>query len=308
MFAKAFKSEAYRISRMKSPYILIAVLMCVLFLINFLYMCVDLYGLMGLSKEDVEQIQEMGTSLEGYEESFMAGFQAGLDTSENINEEQAPIKILGEGPLYGESVAVIYSMDVSSLYEALLLAIFIGLYIGNIYSTGLDRNLNVFAGKRMMLFGTRMLMISIYSLVLHVFSWLTAWMSAALMGASVEFAFDKAFVLYFIVTWLLLTSFGCIVASMTHITRSKAAGITLGIILSAGILSTIMSIASLMLQRKLGLESEFNLGNYTVTQNLATVNLYSDGHFVVRALICAVVYFAAAYILSLMIVRKRDIA
>lgn len=308
MFAKAFKSEAYRISRMKSPYILIAVLMCVLFLINFLYMRVDLYGLMGLSKEDVEQIQEMGTSVEGYEESFMAGFQAGLDTSENINEEQAPIKILGEGPLYGESVAVIYSMDVSSLYEALLLAIFIGLYIGNIYSTGLDRNLNVFAGKRMMLFGTRMLMISIYSLVLHVFSWLTAWMSAALMGASVEFAFDKAFVLYFIVTWLLLTSFGGIVASMTHITRSKAAGITLGIILSAGILSTIMSIASLMLQRKLGLESEFNLGYYTVTQNLATVNLYSDGHFVVRALICAVVYFAAAYILSLMIVRKRDIA
>ena len=267
MFAKAFKSEAYRISRMKSPYILIAVLMCVLFLINFLYMCVDLYGLMGLSKEDVEQIQEMGTSVEGYEESFMAGFQAGLDTSENMNEAQEPIRILGEGPLYGESVAVIYSMDVSSLYEALLLAIFIGLYIGNIYSTGL-----------------------------------------ALMGASVEFAFDKAFVLYFIVTWLLLTSFGGIVASMTHITRSKAAGITLGIILSAGILSTIMSIASLMLQRKLGLESEFNLGNYTVTQNLATVNLYSDGHFVVRALICAVVYFAAAYILSLMIVRKRDIA
>ena len=105
MFAKAFKSEAYRISRMKSPYILIAVLMCVLFLINFLYMCVDLYGLMGLSKEDVEQIQEMGTSVEGYEESFMAGFQAGLDTSDNMNEAQEPIRILGEGPLYGESVA-----------------------------------------------------------------------------------------------------------------------------------------------------------------------------------------------------------
>lgn len=293
---------------MKSTYILIAVLMGIFLLTNFLYMRVDLYGLMGLSKEDVEQIQEMGTSAEGYEESFIAGFQAGMDTSENLNDASEPITVLGEGPMYEESVAMIYSMDVSSLSEALLLAIFIGLYIGNIYSTGLDRNLNVFAGKRMMLFGTRMLMISIYGLVLHIFTWITALLSAALMGKSVVLAIDKAFVIYFIITWFLLTSFGCIVASMTHVTRSKAAGITLGILLSVGILSTIMSIASLVLQKKLGLESDFNLGNYTVTQNLATINLYSDGHFVVRAIICGAVYFAAAYILSSMIVRKRDIA
>ena len=162
MFVQAFKSEAYRISRMKSTYVLIAVLVAVIVLINFLYMCVDLYGLMGLSREDVEQIQEMGTSVEGYEESFMAGFQAGLDSSENIAEGEAPVRILGEGPMYGESVAMIFSMDVSSLYEALLLAIFVGLYIGSIYSTGLDKNLNIFAGKRTLLFSTRIIMIAIY--------------------------------------------------------------------------------------------------------------------------------------------------
>ena len=293
---------------MKSTYVLIAVIVAVIVLINFLYMCVDLYGLMGLSREDVEQIQEMGTSVEGYEESFMAGFQAGLDSSENIAEGEAPVRILGEGPMYGESVAMIFSMDVSSLYEALLLAIFVGLYIGSIYSTGLDKNLNIFAGKRTLLFSTRIIMIAIYSFVLHVFTWFTSIFSAAIMGESVTMAFDKAFVLYFLITWLLATAFGCIVASMTHVTRSKAAGITLGIILSAGILSTLMSVASLMIQKKLGLESDFNLGNYTVTQNLATINLFSDGHFVLRAIICAGIYFAAAFIISLFIVRKRDIA
>lgn len=308
MFAKAIQSEAYRISRMKSTYVLMAVLVAVLILINFMYMCVDLYGLMGLSKEDVEQIQEMGTSVEGYEESFMAGFQAGLDSTENMNEEDKPITILGEGPMYGESVAMVYSMDVSSLYEVLLLAIFVGLYIGNIYTTGLDKNLNIFAGNRTLLFAVRIILIAAYAFALHVVTWFTSLLSAALMGGGVTLAFDKAFIMYFLITWILVVSFGCIVASMTHVTRSKAAGITLGIILSAGILSTIMSIASLMLQKKLGLESDFNLGNYTVTQNLATINLYSDGHFVLRAIICAAVYFAVAYVFSLSIVKKRDIA
>ena len=307
MFIRAFKSELYRISRMKSTYVLPAVLVVLVLLINFIYMSVDLYGLMGFSKSDIENMQEMGTSAEGYEESFMSGFQAGLHSSESI-EEGTTMTILGEGPFYNESVATIYSLDIGSLYELLLMAIFIGLYIGNIYSTGLDKNLNIFAGKRVLLYGARMLMISLYSLALHVFTWVISVLSAAIMGASVNLEFGKAFFLYFLISWLLTIAFGCIVASMTHFTRSKAAGITLGIILSAGLLSTIMSVASLMLQKKLGLESTFNLGNYTVTQNLASLTLFSDGHYVVRAITCALIYFLAAFISGMAVVRKRDIS
>lgn len=307
MLIKALKAEIYRISRMRCTYVLPIVLVVLVLMINFIYMGVDLYGLMGYSKEDIETLQEMGTSAEGYEDSFMTGFQAGLHSSESI-EEGAPVKILGEGPFYNESVATIYSLDVGSLYELLLIAIFVGLYIGSIYSTGLDKNLNTFAGSRTLLFGARIFLISLYSLVLHIFTWFISILSAAIMGASVNLEFDKAFILYFLISWLLTISFGCIVASVTHFTRSKAAGITLGIILSAGFLSTIMSVASLMLQRKLGLEGTFNLGNYTVTMNLASLTLFSDGHYVLRAIICAVIYFLCAYITGVMVVSRRDIS
>ncbi len=307
MFAKAFKSEFFRISKMKSTYILPAVLVVIVLITNFIYMAVDLYGLMGFSREDVEAIQQMGTSAEGYEESFMSGFQAGINSTENMQADSEFV-ILGEGPFYDEAVSAIYTLDVGSLHEILLLAIFVGLYIGNIYSTGLDKNLNIFAGKRVLLYGVRMLMISLYALVLHVFTWFSSILSAAWMGAGVDLGIDKAFILYFLITWLLTIAFGSIVASMTHLTRSKAAGITLGVLLSAGLLSTIMSIASLMIQRKFDLDGSFNLGNYTVTQNLAVMNLDSDGHFVVRTIVCALVYFVLTYLSGLLVIRKRDIA
>lgn len=308
MFAQAFKSEAYRISRMKSTYVLIAVLGAIVLIVNFLYLRVDMYGLMGFSKEDVEELQQMGTAAESYEDSFMTGFQAGLESSENIAEGDTTIHVLGEGILYEESVATLYMMDVGSMYELLLISIFVGLFIGSVYSTGLDKNLNNFAGRRSLLFSVRMLLIAIYCLIIHIFTWIYCLITTAMMAKSVRLEFDKAFVLYFFVTWLLCVAFGCIVACMAHMTRSKAAGITLGIILSAGLLSTLVSIASLMIQKRFDLAADFNLGNYTVTHNVAALGLYSDGHFTVRAIVCALVYGGLSYLSSLIIVRKRDIA
>lgn len=293
---------------MKSTYVLIAVLAAIVLIVNFLYLKVDMYGLMGFSKEDIEQLQQMGTSAESYEDSFMTGFQAGLESSENISQGDTTIHILGEGILYHESVAVLYTMDVGSMYELLLISIFVGLYIGSVYSTGLDKNLNNFAGRRGLLFSVRILLISIYSFIMHVFTWIFCLITDAMMVGSVRLDIDKAFILYFLVTWLLCVAFGCMVACMAHMTRSKAAGITLGIILSAGLLSTLMSVASLIIQKRFELAGDFDLGHYTVTHNVAALSLYSDGHFVVRAIICALVYGAVAYISSLIFVKSRDIA
>lgn len=307
MFGKAIRSELYRISRMKSTYILPAVLLVIVLVTNFLYMAVDLYGLMGLSQEQVENIQGMGTSAEGYEESFMTGFRAGLESSQSIQEEQE-FHILGEGPFYHESVPTIFNLDVGSLHEILLLSIFIGLYLGTIYSTGLDKNLNIFAGKRSLLYGVRMLLIASYAMVLHICTWITSILSAAFMGESVNLNMDRSFILYFIITWFLTVAFGSVVAAMVHMTRSKAAGITLGIILSAGLLSTLISVASLIIMKRFELDSDFNLGHFTITNNLASITLTSDGHFVVRAIVCALIYLVMSYLVGVLTVRRRDIS
>ena len=306
MFVQAIRSELYRLLRMKSTYILPVVLLGLVLLTNFIYMRIDLYGLLGFSQDDINRIQQMGTSAEGFEESLMTGFQAGLQSSESIQQGQS-LHILGEGLLYHEDIATIFSLDVGLLHEILLLSIFIGLYIGSIYSTGLDKNLNIFAGRRGLLFAVRMLLIACYAFAIHIMTWITAFLSSAMMSEAVIFGFDRTFFMYFIITWILTVSFACIVFAMTHATRSKAAGITLGIILSAGMFSTLLSVASLIVQRRFNLGADFNLGNYTITHNLASISLFSDGHEVVRALVCALIYFIVSYTVSFFIVRKRDI-
>ena len=293
---------------MKSTYVLAAVLMALLIMTNFIYTRVDLYSLLGMTRTDVVDLQEEGTSVQGYRDSFMAGFDAGRQASESIQEGTAGFKILGEGPFYREDVATIFALDTGALYNLLLLAIFSGLFVGEIYSSGLDKNLMAFGGRRGVLYSARILVVTLYSLILHAVTLISAIVSMAMMGEGVYPAFDKAFVIYFIVTWLLTASFSCVVGVMSHLTRSKAAGITLGIILSTGALSTIISIATLILQRRLGLSGDFNLGYYTMTMNISALTLYSDGHFVLRAIICALAYFATAYAAGLCVIRKRDIS
>lgn len=289
---------------MKSTYIIVVVLILLMFLNNFIYLKVDLYSILGLTRTDVDTIQEAGTEAEAYEDSFMSGFNAGMEAT---TTEEADVNILGEGIYYYDDVATLFVADISGLVIPMLLAIFTGLYIGSIYRTGLDKNLMAYNRKRGVLLAARFAVIVIYTLVLQILTWLFAALSMALMGESVRWGIDKAFVIYSVVVFLLTVAFTQMVCLFTTLTRSKAAGITLGIILSTGVLSTVMSVVTLMLQTKFGLDEDFSLGNYTITMNIAGLNLNSDGHFVLRAIIVAVVYFAVSYAINLLIVKKRDV-
>lgn len=311
MFINALKSELYRASKMKSVYILMGVLVVLILVNNFIYLKVDLYGLLGMDADTINQVQEMGTSGEAYSDSFMAGFDAGLgvtsDVDENAEEEGLEsINILGEGVYYNEDIAQLYSLDVGSLYVLLLVAIFVGLYIGSIYKFELDKNLVRFVNRRFVLFASRMTVIAIYTLVLQTLLWLMCIISKAIMTDNVYLGIDRSFVIYSIVAYLLTLAFAILVASITHITKSMAGGITTGIILSSGILSTLISIATFIIQKKFELSGDFSLGNFTLTMNLAALTLNSSGHMVLRALVCALLYGAVAYILSMIKVGKRD--
>ena len=60
--------------------------------------------------------------------------------------------------------------------------------------------------------------------------------------------------------------------------------------------------------KRFELDSDFNLGHFTITNNLASMTLTSDGHFVVRAIVCALIYLAMSYLVGVLAVRRRDIS
>jgi len=312
MFINALKSELYRVSKMKCVYILAAVLVALLLLTNFIYLRINLYGLMGLDADAVNHVQEMGTSTEAYEESFMSGFDAGLQAGSRSTESAfengiESISILGEGIYYDADVAELNSLDIGSLDVLLLQAIFVGIYIGGVYKFELDKNIVKYMNRRSVIFAARMTVIAVYTLILQFIVWIMAIFSMAAMGSGVRLGMDSAFFIYAVVAYLITVAFGFFVAGITHLTKSMAGGITTGVILSSGLLSTLISIGTLILQRQFNLEDTFALGNYTLTMNLSALTLNSDGHMVLRAIICALVYGACAYVISLIKVKKSDI-
>lgn len=311
MFINALKSELFRASKMKCVYVLAIVLVVLMLLNNFIYVMVDLYGLLGMDADTITELQEMGTSGEAYNDSFMAGFDAGLQSVQVDPDGEYEmgfdsVKIIGEGVFYDADVAELNSLDIGSLDNLLLLAIFVGLYVGGVYKSELDKNIVKYTNKRGILFAARVCIIAIYTLILQLIVWIMAIACMALMTGHINLGFDSSFVIYSVVAYLLTLAFGILVAAITHVTRSMAGGITTGIILSSGILSTLISIATLIIQKKFDLASDFALGNYTLTMNLSALTLYSDGHMVLRAVICALVYGVVAYVISLIKVRKRD--
>ena len=84
MFWNFFKSECYRASKLKSAYILPAILLVVVLLVSFVLIRIDMYGLMGMSREDVDRISQEGSSAEGISDSFRMGFDAGIHAGEEM--------------------------------------------------------------------------------------------------------------------------------------------------------------------------------------------------------------------------------
>ena len=321
MFLNFLKAEGYRASKMKCIWILPLIMLCLVLVVSFVLMRIDMLGMMGMSREDMDAIAEQGASAEGLEDSFRAGFSAGVDMgndivtategdTEAVEEEKVPepVTIVGEGLLYREDVPEIFYQNIATLDTILLLAIFTGLFIGDVYSTGVMKNITIGNRKRGLLFTARMTVVAAYSLIFHILTYLFTVNAVALMGESVRLNLDGAFFKYFIFSWIITVAFCFVVTAVTTLTRSKAAGITVGVILASGLLTMAISVANMILVRKFDLDSSFSLANYTLTQNLAVLNLHSEGHVVVRALMCSIIYGILAFTAGAIINKKRDIS
>ncbi|MBQ4271436.1 MAG: ABC transporter permease [Clostridiales bacterium] len=321
MFLNFLKAEGYRASKMKCIWILPIIMFCLVLLTSFVLLKVDMLGMMGMSREDMDAISEQGASAEGLEDSFRAGFSAGVDmgndmvaTAEGedveveVEVEQEDVSIIGEGLLYREDVPELFYQNIATLSTILLLAIFTGLFVGDVYSTGVMKNITIGNRKRGLLFTSRMTVIAIYSFLFHVVTYIWTLICVALMAESVKLNADGAFFKYFFFSWIITFAFCLVVAAVTTLTRSKAAGITVGVILASGLLTMAISIANMILVRKFGLDDSFSLANYTLTQNLAVLNLHSEGHDVARALMCSFIYGILAFAGGFVINKKRDIS
>lgn len=303
MYIKLLRSELYRTVRQKNPYILLIIGAVITFLTCFVLLKLDFLAPLGIDSETYMAIASEGNSMEGMENAAQLGAIIGQNTTVDANTS-----LIGEGVFYSADINKLFNIVIAELDNLLLMAIFVGIFIGDVYSMGIDKNLVISNNKRGILFAARATVIAIYSLVLHAFTWIVTAICAGTMGKGFDFNWSGKVVVYLIVSYLLVVVFGLMEYAFVVLTRSKAAGITIGVILSTGALAAAISVVNWLIIRKLNIDSDFTISNYMVTENLVTFNSnYTSGELTRVLCVCAV-YAALSIILTFVLNKKRDIA
>ena len=88
--------------------------------------------------------------------------------------------------------------------------------------------------------------------------------------------------------------------------KSKAAGITYGVLVSIGTLSLPIRIADFIISAKYGWQ-EFSLNYFIPSRMLATLAVDTNGKMVLISVICAIIYVVSAFFGSLAFLKKRDL-
>ena len=304
MLLNFLKMELYRLIKMKSTYVMVIImtvvtLMYTIFLLSFSFD--SLMVLLGGSDSSATYEYTVEDGEVNYD------VFTGPEITEEDKEEAKANSVFGIGQAYYNDVAETYALNIQGLTGLLLIAILAGLFFGNDYSSHVNKNYTIINGCRWVGFTAKLLALMIYIMAFHILTWIICFISHLFFADSADPGFDKASFVYFMLTYMVTVTIVTMIGFVTTLFKSKAAGVTFGVLVSIGTLSMPIRIADFIIRMKYGWQ-DFSLNWFIPSRILANLSLNSGGKVVIIALICAIIYFISAFAGSLMLIRRRDIA
>jgi len=303
------KSELFRVSRMKSAYVLPIIMIITVMFTSLMYMGVN-KNVIGIEEEDLDNVSSSGLTVDDMSDSVELGFNAGSGISEDGTvegeDEEEDKSFFGEGLWYNRSTDFMFYANVKGLDALLFLSIFVGLFCGAIHNTGMDKNNLLASGHKNTLYAARAITIGLYTLFFHFVTFAATILGVAIFGKSVRFVEGIGFVKYFVLSFILTYAFSMVIMLVGTFLKSQAAAITVGIILAAGVLTVLISFIDLFIKEVLKLE-KINLANVTLTQRLSLLNYDSSTASIIRTLLVCAVVFTVVTLVHVFINRKRDL-
>jgi len=308
MLLNFVKMELFRLLKMKSTYVMAIIMAVVVFGYTVFLLAFNLGALLGMVDgggalaDDTVQFEYVAGEDEGEYNVF-----TGPEITEEDKQTSKENSVFGIGSYYYNDVSETYSMNIAGLVGLLLLSILAGLFYGNDYSSHVNKNYTIINGCRWVGFTSKTLALMIYVMAFHIMIWIICFICHLIWADSARIGFDKSSVMYFMITYMVTVTIMTMIGFVTTLFKSKAAGITFGVLVSIGTLSLPVRIADFIIRAKYGWE-DFSLNNFIPSRILANLTLNTSGKVVIIALVCAIIYFISAFFGSIALLRKRDIA
>ncbi|SCW55683.1 hypothetical protein SAMN02910456_01834 [Ruminococcaceae bacterium YRB3002] len=308
MLLNFFKMELFRLLKMKSLIATAVIMAFCVFAYSFIILGLNVGGIFGnlvmntVDQDDIYVNYDMDDT-EDYD-VFGGTEDDGSDTYQT--QQQQDFSIVGEGIGYDNDVATTFQMNTAGLIGLLLISIVAGLFFGNDYSTHINKNYPIVNGRKWVGFTSKILAMMIFIMAFHIFVWICCFISHLFWARSANPGIYPASVVYFFVTYMVTLTIVTMIGFVTTLFKSKAAGVTFGVMVSIGTFSLPVRIADFIIQWKTG-EQDFTLQHYIPSRILANLNLTTDSKIVIIGAICAIIYFISAYMGSILITNKRDL-
>ncbi len=295
MLFNFLKMELYRLSKMKSTYIMAVIMALVVLIYSYFILGFNLEYMMTLL---------MGGSVPA-DVTYVDPTQTEMDIFGGTGGSGSAVS--GVGLFHFNTVAQTYQMNIGGLIGLLLIAIVAGLFYGNDYSTHVNKNYPIINGCRWVGYTAKTLTLMIYILAFHIMIWILSLLSNAIWAASCDLGISAGSIVYFLLTYFVTVTIVVMIGFVTTLFKSKAAGVTFGVLVSVGTFSTPIAILDYIISTKYQLEG-FSLNHFIPSRILSGLTVETEWRIVIIGAICAIIYFISSFFGSIILSKKRDLS
>lgn len=188
---------------------------------------------------------------------------------------------------------------------ALYLAIFVVLFSNGDFSTGFIKTIAGQVRSRGMLAASKFICVTIYTICYIAFFTVISIIDCSIFFDGARVLDMGELVKYMLLMLYMYIAMMFLITAIALIFRSNLIGIIGGILISTGLLSAILGLVNILLDR---LNIDIDLKKYTITGSITSVALTGDLSDYTRQIIVCAVYMVAAVTATVISYNKRDIA
>ena len=209
--------------------------------------------------------------------------------------------------VYNTTILNFVEENLSGGVLLLMAVIFMVIYYNAEINHGYIKSILSYVGRRKNLAIANFIVAEITLLAMFILNVAVTSIGSIILLNDIKFGDFSEFLPWCLIQFLFHSAINALMMLLTYLTRSTALSMTVGICIASGIPNLIYTLITMLGIRYLNFPDTFSLSDYSVSQNIMSLELDASGNELIRPILVGVITLASAFILSCIVIKKKDI-
>lgn len=188
-----------------------------------------------------------------------------------------------------------------------IIAIFAAIFVNAPQKTGFIKTIAQYAPDRGMFTISNLISITIFTVIMLLVSFIGALVGFGIFFDNLNFNGFSDYIGLMLIYLLLNIAFGTFVMMFATVIKSTGLSMTIGILCSAGTGLVFFKLIDMLIRKIFETDGSFSIANYTITENITQLGLDCDNSIIVRSVVVGFVYIIVSTVISMIVMKKRDV-